>query len=65
LTRIETILADLPSVRFVLSGDDGERDPEVFKAIRERYPSRIDAIYIRRVSGDPARPAYPGQLTPP
>jgi phosphatidate phosphatase APP1 len=65
LERIEAILADLPGVRFVLSGDDGERDPEVFRAVRERHPSRVDAVYIRRVSGNLARPVYEGQETPP
>ncbi len=61
LARIERILADLPAARFVLVGDDGERDPEVFRAIRERYPSRIEAVYIRRVNPDPSRPAYVDQ----
>ena len=63
--RIERILADLAPVRFVLSGDDGERDPEVYRAIRERHPDRVEAVWIRRVSPDPARPVYPGQETTP
>jgi phosphatidate phosphatase APP1 len=59
--RIEAILADLPEVKFILSGDDGERDPEVYRRIRERHPGRIEAVYIRRVSGDPGRPVFQGQ----
>ena len=65
LERIEAILDELPDVRFVLSGDDGERDPEVYRKIREKHPSRVEAVYIRRVSGDPSRPTYEDQLTPP
>jgi len=65
LERIEAILSELPDVRFVLSGDDGERDPEVYRKIRERHPTRVEAVYIRRVSGDPSRPTYEDQLTPP
>lgn len=65
LARIEAILADLPEVRFVLSGDDGERDPEVFQAIRERHPLRIDAVYIRKVNQDPSRRKYEGQQSLP
>jgi phosphatidate phosphatase APP1 len=63
--RIESVLENLPDVRFVLVGDDGERDPEVYDAIRTRHPSRVEAVYIRRVSADPARPRYPGQGPPP
>lgn len=65
LERIEAILEDLPDARFVLSGDDGERDPEVYRQVRERHPKRIEAVYIRRASGDPTRPVYEGQLPPP
>lgn len=65
LERIEAILADLPQVRFVLSGDDGERDPEVYHAIRARHPKRVAAVYIRWVSRDPGRPSYPEQPPPP
>jgi phosphatidate phosphatase APP1 len=59
--KIEQILARVPHARFTLIGDDAERDPEVFAAIRDRHPSRIDAIWIRRVHPDPERPRLPGQ----
>ena len=44
---IEEILAAYPKLRFVLSGDDGEDDPDVYGAIALRFPGRILAIYIR------------------
>lgn len=31
----------------VLVGDSGERDPEVYRAIRDEFPGRVAAIYIR------------------
>jgi phosphatidate phosphatase APP1 len=31
----------------VLVGDSGEKDPEVYKQIREEFPGRVKAIYIR------------------
>ena len=43
---IEDILATYP-LQFVLIGDDGEQDPEIYGAIARRYPGRILAIYIR------------------
>lgn len=60
-TRIEQLLAAFPQVRFVLVGDDGERDPEIYDDIRRRYPVRIEAVWIRKVSRDSARPVYAGQ----
>ena len=59
--RIEQLLTALPQVRFVLVGDDGERDPEIYDEIRQRYPERIEAVWIRKVSQDSARPVYAGQ----
>lgn len=53
--KIEEIFARIPNVRFTLIGDDGEQDPEIFAAIRERFPNRVDAVWIRRVNPDPAR----------
>jgi phosphatidate phosphatase APP1 len=59
--KIENILSQLPQVRFSLIGDDGESDPEIYAAIRERFPDRIEAIWIRRVNPDPNRARLPNQ----
>jgi phosphatidate phosphatase APP1 len=61
IAKIEEIFARLPHVRFVLVGDDGERDPEIYQEIRTRHPQRVEAVWIRRVHPDPARAAYPEQ----
>jgi phosphatidate phosphatase APP1 len=61
LARCEEILARAPQVRFTLIGDDGEHDPEIFHELRQRYPQRIDAIWIRRVHPDPLRVRLPDQ----
>jgi phosphatidate phosphatase APP1 len=39
--------ADLP---FVLIGDSGEEDPEIYLQVVREYPGRIPAIYIRDVT---------------
>jgi phosphatidate phosphatase APP1 len=44
---IEDILATYPGMKFVLIGDDGEHDPEIYCATARRHPGRIRAIYIR------------------
>lgn len=61
-TKIENIFAALPWVNFILVGDDGERDPETFQALKDKYPERIAAIYIRKVHPDPQRKTYAGQM---
>lgn len=59
--KLEELFARLPDVRFVLVGDDGERDPEIYDWVRGKYPERVEAIWIRRVNPDPARPVLAGQ----
>ena len=45
-------LLDLyPALPFVLLGDSGERDPEIYLETAARYPGRIRAIYIRDLGG--------------
>jgi phosphatidate phosphatase APP1 len=53
---VEEILATYPKLRFVLSGDDGEDDPDVYGAIALRFPGRILAIYIRSSRTEVRRP---------
>jgi hypothetical protein len=35
----------------ILVGDDTEKDPEIYLQIQKRFPAKVAAIYIRRVSG--------------
>jgi phosphatidate phosphatase APP1 len=48
---IERIMADFPRRRFVLVGDSGERDPEVYASIARRHPGRVVTVAIRQVDG--------------
>jgi len=54
-TAIADILATYPKLPFVLIGDSGEHDPEIYAGIVRRFKDRIRAIYIRSVHKDPAR----------
>ena len=47
---IAAILASYPKLGFILIGDSGEQDPEIYAAIVRRFPRRIRAIYIRSVN---------------
>jgi phosphatidate phosphatase APP1 len=53
LDRIEEVLALHPGLRFVLIGDSGERDPEIYADVVAAHPDRILAVYIREVRLDP------------
>jgi len=46
---IEQIMADFPGRQFVLVGDSGERDPEVYAAVARRRPGQVAGVLIRRV----------------
>ena len=52
---IAGILDTYPKLKFLLIGDSGEQDPEIYADIVRRYPQRIRAIYIRSVNPDPVR----------
>ena len=47
---IEALLATYPRLPFILIGDSGESDPEVYGEIVRRHPERIRVIYIRSVN---------------
>ena len=38
-----------PKLPFILIGDSGEKDPEIYRQVVREYPGRILAIYIRRI----------------
>ncbi|MCP4501085.1 MAG: App1 family protein [Deltaproteobacteria bacterium] len=45
--RIEMLLAAMPDNKFVLVGDAGEADPEIYGNLKKKYPTRIQRIVIR------------------
>jgi phosphatidate phosphatase APP1 len=51
--RIREVLDLHPDLTFVLLGDSGEHDPEIYADIVREYPGRILAVYIREVRLDP------------
>ena len=51
---IEPILKRFPRRRFVLVGDSGERDPEVYAGLARKYPQQVVRILIRNVTRESA-----------
>ena len=46
----EQLMADFPDMKFILVGDDGQKDPTTYATIARRYPGRVLAIVIRELS---------------
>ena len=47
---IRTLLRTYPELPFVLVGDSGERDPEIYRQAVSEHPGRITAVFIRDVT---------------
>ena len=60
IREILTAFADLP---FILVGDSGEQDPEIYREVVREFPGRIAVVYIRSVSASSARCAEIGRIT--
>jgi phosphatidate phosphatase APP1 len=57
LDLIRDMLALYDELPFVLIGDSGQHDPEIYARIVRENPGRVQAVYIRNVSQDAARVA--------
>ncbi|MBT1180869.1 DUF2183 domain-containing protein [Bifidobacterium sp. CP2] len=61
----EQLMADFPDMKFILVGDDGQRDPTTYATIARRYPGRVLAIAIRQLTPREAGPiVMPSGMTP-
>lgn len=49
LENIRRVLDAYPHLPFILIGDDGEQDPQIYRRIVSEYPEKIRVIYIRKV----------------
>lgn len=55
--RIQDVMARMPSRRFVLVGDSGERDPEIYAAVRRARPDQVAGIVVVATDGSDLAPA--------
>lgn len=49
LEKISLLLALFSNIKFILIGDSGQNDPELYTEVIEKFPERIKAVYIRRI----------------
>lgn len=50
---IDPLLKRCPNRKFLLIGDSGEFDPEIYGAVASEYPSQVVGIWIRNLPGRP------------
>jgi len=49
---VEAILAALPHRHFIMVGDSGEHDPEIYGALARRYPDQVRGLFIRNTTAE-------------
>ena len=52
LKLIRPLFQQFPQRRFLLVGDSGERDPEIYGQIAREFPKQLQAIFIRDVTDE-------------
>lgn len=55
MAQIRRVLTTHGRLPFILVGDSGQHDPEIYLEAVESFPGRIQAVYIRDVSDDVRR----------
>ena len=52
LSAIVRLVEDFPQRRFLLIGDSGELDPEIYGEVARTRPERVEGVVIRDVTGE-------------
>jgi phosphatidate phosphatase APP1 len=55
LSLIREMLAIYGDLPFILIGDSGQHDPEIYSRVVRENPGRVLAVYIRNIDGSPER----------
>ena len=50
LGTLRRLIAEFPQMRWVLVGDDGQHDPQIYGRIAEDHPDRVQVVAIRQLS---------------
>ncbi|MGK0358020.1 MAG: phosphatidate phosphatase APP1 [Bradymonadia bacterium] len=56
MAHLKRVFETHPGLRFILVGDSGEHDPELYAKVRGLYPARVEAVLIRLVVDGDNRP---------
>ncbi|MCL3862406.1 App1 family protein [Actinotalea sp. K2] len=48
--QLDRLMRELPQLTWVLVGDDGQHDPEIYAEVARRHPGRVRVIALRELS---------------
>jgi phosphatidate phosphatase APP1 len=63
LAALDRLVTEFPWVRWLLVGDDGQHDPEIYAEFAAKHPDRVAAVAIRHLS--PTQTVLAGGLPSP
>lgn len=49
MEKIDLLMMLYSKMQFILVGDSGQHDPELYAKVIEKYPGRVKAVYIREI----------------
>ncbi len=52
-TEIRRLLRNMPDRKFLLVGDSGEKDPEIYQRVCRQHPQQVKGLFIREISERP------------
>jgi len=52
-TVIKSLLKNFPQRRFILVGDSGEIDPELYGNVARKFPEQVESVLIRQLAARP------------
>ncbi|MBD7916918.1 DUF2183 domain-containing protein [Cellulomonas sp. Sa3CUA2] len=50
VAQLRRLFVELPQVRWILVGDDGQHDPQIYAGAVARHPERVEAVLIRQLT---------------
>lgn len=50
MQTLRRLMRELPQIRWVLVGDDGQHDPQIYADIAAEHPDRVELVAIRQLS---------------
>lgn len=50
VNALKRLAAEFPDMKWILIGDDGQRDPDIYNGFAVRYPQNVAAILIRNLT---------------
>lgn len=50
VAQLRRLFEELPQVRWILVGDDGQHDPQIYAGAVTRHPEKVEAVLIRQLT---------------